>query len=94
MTSCVVLRARFGRPLADARLRSMVTASAHALAERQGIVLRAVAAGDDRISITLEADRIVAMGFAAELRRTTERWHRAKTGATLWGETDADEETP
>ena len=87
----VTLRALEGEPLADARIREMVVASAHALAERNGVVLVDLQAEPDRLAVTLRAERLVALGFAAELRRITSTWYINKYGVeTLWGEPDPD----
>jgi hypothetical protein len=82
----VMLRALRGQPLEDAAVREMVVATAHAIAERQGVVVTGVDAEPDRITVTLRADRLVALGLVAELRRLTGRWYQAKHGATLWGD--------
>lgn len=83
----ITLRALEGAPLADSKIRGMVEATAHAIAERQGIALLNLRSEDDRIHVSLPVDRIVAIGFAAELRRLTTRWYTQKYGEpTLWGE--------
>jgi hypothetical protein len=44
------------------------------------------------ITTTLIGERIVGIGFAAELRRVTERWYARKHGgASLWGEVRHDD---
>lgn len=88
----IVLRALDGEPLADKRIRELVIAAARGLAERHGVELLDITAEGDRLTCVLAADRIVAMGFAAELRRTTDAWHAHKfNGATLWGDPRRDE---
>jgi len=83
----ITLRALAGRPLADQRVREMVIATAQAIAERQGISVAELRAEPDRITVFLNAGRIEAIGFAAELRRLTTRWYTQKYGErTLWGE--------
>jgi len=90
--SAVTLRALEGDPLSDDRIREMVIATAHALAERHGFKVLAIHAEPDRITVKLNAGRIEALGFAAELRRSTTRWYMQKYGArTLWGELPPDE---
>ena len=87
MLTTVTLRALAGEPLADERIRDMVEATARAIAERQGFEALDVRSERDRISVTLRAPRMVAVGFAAELRRLTNRWYAEKyRAATLWGE--------
>lgn len=90
--SSVVLRALDGAPLGDERIRDLVIAAARSLAERHGLDVLDVRADPDRLTCVLATDRIVAMGFAAELRRTTETWYARKfDGASLWGEPPRDE---
>jgi allophanate hydrolase subunit 1 len=84
--SAVTLRALGGRPLLDVQIRSMVEATAHALAERQGVKVLEVATTPSSVTVKVAADRIVAIGLAAELRRVTGRWYAGKFGADcLWG---------
>jgi hypothetical protein len=86
-TSGVVLRALRGEPLRDGRLRDIVVATAHAIAERNGVELVELAAAPDHIAATLRTNRLAALGFAVELRRLTTAWYRQKYGEeTLWGE--------
>ncbi len=83
----ITLRALEGEPLADANIREMVEATAHAIAERQGVGVLDLRCEKDRIHIALPLPRIAAIGFAAELRRITTRWYTQKFNAdTLWGE--------
>lgn len=83
----VTLRALEGEPLADESIREMVIAAAHGLAERHGIDVVTIDTEPDRISVTLRAGRVTAVGFAAELRRNTTQWYAKKFGVeTLWGE--------
>ncbi|MCZ7597276.1 MAG: hypothetical protein M5U09_05280 [Gammaproteobacteria bacterium] len=68
-------------------VQRMVLATAEALAERQGVKILSLEADESSVTATLAADRIVAIGFAAELRRLTTNWYRHKFGVeTLWGE--------
>ena len=93
--SSVTLRALEGKPLRDAQIRATVEATAHAIAERQGVPIVALRSQDDRITIDLAADRIVAMGFAAELRRLTTAWYTRKfNAATLWGDAQRQDDDP
>jgi allophanate hydrolase subunit 1 len=85
--SQITLRALEGEPLADARIRDMVVATAHAIAERQAVQVLAIHHSASSITVTLDVGRIEAIGFAAELRRLTTRWYTQKYGVTtLWGE--------
>src|SRR5215210_6382075 len=74
--STVMLRALRGTPLLDAGTRDIVVATARAIAERNGVELRAVDAAPDRVVMTLALPRLAAIGFAAELRRLTTNWYR------------------
>jgi hypothetical protein len=98
-TSTITLRAISGEPLAEDAIREMVSATAHAIAERTGVRLINLSTTRDSVTATLEAGRIEAFGFAAELRRLTTTWYTKKYEATtLWGEAshedddDADED--
>ncbi len=83
----VTLRALEGLPLKDPRIRDMVVATAESLAERNGVQVLDISTEPDHIAVTLAAARLVAIGFAAELRRLTTRWYTRKFGvSTLWGE--------
>ncbi len=90
--SRVRLRALQGTPLSDERVRSTVIAAAESLAERTGVKLLDLRADDTSITAVLDADRIAAIGFAAELRRSTSAWYAARhAGQELWGHADEQE---
>lgn len=80
------LAAGFGEPLRDPRIREKVLAAARAIAERTGITLLDLRATDTMVEARLAGSRVAALGFAAELRRQTNRWHQARYGAPLWPE--------
>lgn len=83
----ITLTALEGEPLRHDRIREMVVATAHAIAERQGIEVIDCSTTDTSITARLAAGRIEALGFAAELRRLTTSWYRHKFGVdSLWGE--------
>lgn len=89
--STVTLRALEGEPLADPAVRAMVEATAHAIAERNGVALIALETTPSSVRLTVGAGRLAAIGFAAELRRITTAWRRHKTGQEhLWGDPGAD----
>lgn len=68
-------------------VRRMVVAAAEALAEREGVGLVDIFADDSSVTFQIRADRLVAVAFAAELRRLTTTWYTRKFGvSTLWGE--------
>ena len=73
-----------GTPLSDERTRETVLAAAHALAERFGIPIANISTAPDSLTITLETGEAAAVGFAAELRRTTNAWHESKHRQPLW----------
>lgn len=88
-SSTVRLRAGDPAPLSDAAVREMVLATAHAIAERTGIGLDGVAfepgaEGATALVATIQADRLAALGFLAELRRLTNAWHERRRGVPLW----------
>lgn len=84
--TAITLRALEGAPLADPKIRDLVVATANAIAERNGVAVTAIRADAAAITVDLVASRLVALGFAAELRRLTDAWHRKKSGVSLWGE--------
>lgn len=84
--STVRLRAKNEHALIDPALRERVVAAARAIAERTGVEIEHLAATPSAIEATLVGDEIVALGFAAELRRSTEAWFRGRSGHTLWGD--------
>lgn len=74
-------------PLADEAIRSMVVATARAIAERTGIELLDLRAQPRGIEATIAGPEVVAVGFVAELRRLSNAWHRSRTGRDLWPST-------
>jgi allophanate hydrolase subunit 1 len=89
----VTLRALDGTPLDDTPVRDTVLATAHAIAERQGVAVLDASTTDSTITVTLQAGRIEAIGFAAELRRLTNAWYASKYHQqTLWGDVPKDHE--
>jgi hypothetical protein len=89
--STATLRAD-GSPLADARVRGAVVAAAHSLAERTGVRIVRLDADASGLQVVLEGHEVVAVGFAAELRRITNAWWAAHhPGEELWPEHEVDE---
>ncbi|MBL8746940.1 MAG: hypothetical protein JNK58_11360 [Phycisphaerae bacterium] len=82
----ITLRALEGTPLADPNIRDLVVATANSIGERNNVAVHAIRSDGQAITIDLDAPKLVALGFAAELRRVTDRWYRNKTGRSLWGE--------
>jgi hypothetical protein len=90
MSSTATLRALSGTPLDDELVRRTVIASAHALAERTGIVIERLDVRPNEIEAMLDADEYAAVGFAAELRRATNAWYEGKfRDGPLWGTAEA-----
>lgn len=82
--SSASLRAAHPGLLNAERTRESVLSSGRALAERSGVRLLRLAIEDGRLDAEVDGPEIVALGFIAELRRITNRWHRARTGEALW----------
>ena len=84
-TTTITLHTADGVALADERVRETALAAAGALAERFGIKVGAMGADEEALTVTLEADEVTGVGFAAELRRNTNAWYegRYKRGP-LW----------
>ena len=73
-----------GTPLSDERTRETVRAAAHALAERFGLRIADLTATPNSLTATLETGEATAVGFAAELRRSTNVWHETRPRRPLW----------
>ncbi len=80
----ITLHAAHPTSLADPTLAQLLRACAEETAEHHGIEPPAVAVFDDHIELRADVPQPVLLAIAAELRRTTGRWHRAKYGAPLW----------
>lgn len=82
-------------PLADPDTRRTVEAAARAIAERTGVPLVALQLDDRAVTATLAAHRLAAVGFMAELRRTTNDWYAHRhAGRPLWPQTDDPDDDP
>ena len=91
-STAITLRALEGEPLKNDRIREMIVATAHAIAERQGVRVIDLQTTSSAITARLDTGRIEAIGFACELRRLTTNWYCHKFGVeTLWGEADRDD---
>lgn len=67
-------------------VKQTVLATARAIAERIGIAILSIHTTEIQITVSLTADRVAAIGFAAELRRLTNMWYEAKfRDGPLWG---------
>lgn len=84
-TSGCALRARSGS-LDDMQVQDAVRAAAVALAEREGVTLAQLDVDPDGVRAQVKGAEIVALGFAAELARATNRWARARGLGPLWGD--------
>ena len=84
--STAILRATAADAMADPAIREMVEATARGIAERTGVELLNVWADEQSVEVTVDGSVIIAVGLVAELRRTTDQWHRTHTGTPLWVE--------
>lgn len=62
----------------------MIQAAAHALAEREGVRLVRVTVDHTGVDLEIVGSEIVALGFAAELRRNTNHWAQSHGGLPIW----------
>lgn len=85
----VMMHAADAPALHDTRTKRTVTATARAIGERVGIRVLHASIEADALVVTLAADRLAGLGLLAEVRRATDRWHVARTGAPLWRGTEA-----
>lgn len=72
--------------LEDSSIREMVVAAARGIAERTGVELVNVWADENAVEVTVVGSGLIALGLVAELRRTTDTWHRSHAGTPLWAE--------
>ena len=70
--------------LVDERTRNTVLSSLHGIAERTGVSVRGVVMNDTGLEVQVCGAEIIVIGLLAELRRTTDHWHRQKNGKPLW----------
>lgn len=83
-TSGCALHAR-PSALEDPQVQDAVRAAAVALAEREGVTIAQIDVDASGLRVQVQGAEIVALGFAAELARATNRWARARGLGTLWG---------
>jgi len=75
-----------GVMLTDPIARRTIQAAALAIAERTGIRVVAIDVSGTCVAVEIEGDELLAVGFAAELRRATEVWYAGRhPGVSLWG---------
>ena len=84
-TSGCVLHAR-ASSLDDQAVQDAVRAAATSLAEREGVTIAKLEVDASGLRAQVQGAEIVALGFAAELARATNRWARARGLGALWGE--------
>lgn len=82
--AAITLHAAHPKSLADPALADLLRACAEETAEHHGIAPPAVTLFDDHIELRAEVPQTVLLAIAAEVRRSTGRWHRAKYGTPLW----------
>jgi hypothetical protein len=80
----VTLHAATPTALADVPLAALIRACAQETAEIQGVSVPEVALFDDRIELSGAIPMPILLAIAAEVRRSTGRWHLAKHGSPLW----------
>ncbi len=82
----VRLTATHGTPLAEGKVRATVVATAHAIAERVGVLIAHIQTDERTIQVTLDCGEVESVGFLAELMRLTNAWYVGKFNAgPLWG---------
>ena len=85
LASVVTLHAANPNVLNDKVLRSAITTAAESLAERSGVRLVSLEWSRQAVTSTVQGGELIALGLAAELRRTTDRWWQVHGGSTpLW----------
>ena len=81
----ITLHTADGQALSHERVRETVMAAAASLAERFKIEMTELDADDEALTVTLIADEVTSVGFAAELRRNTNAWYEGKyNNGPLW----------
>ena len=84
MNARVTLHAATPTSLADAPLADLIRACAQETAEIQGVAVPSVELFDDRLELSGAIPMPILLAIAAEVRRSTGRWHLAKHGSQLW----------
>ena len=82
--SSASLHAAPGSPLDDPRTRETVLAAVRAIAERTGVTVVAVDVIGEQLEVQVEGPEILVVGLLAELRRSTDHWHRQRHQGGLW----------
>lgn len=83
LTSSARIIAAPGR-LADAQTRDVIQAAAHALAQREGVRVARLEVNESGVELEIVGSDIIALGFAAELRRNTNHWAHSRGADPLW----------
>jgi hypothetical protein len=78
----------------DDRTKATIVAAAEATAERTGVTLHNATFDEEGLLLVVDGPMLVAFGLAAEVRRTTDRWHRERTGLSLWMAPDPSNDGP
>ena len=82
----VSLHARRSDILSDDVFKETIKSMAHALAQRTGIQLLQIDFHTNTVTATVEGGEVIALGFATELRRDTDRWWRShRAPESPWG---------
>lgn len=80
----IVLHAVSPDALGDPALADLVRAVVLETAERQGVAPPEIEVHPDRIELAADRPVAILVALAAEVRRATGRWHRARHDAPLW----------
>ena len=70
--------------LEDPRIPETIVAAAKGIAERTGVELVEIEWRSGTLAVGVRGPEITAIGLLAELRRSTDRWHRDHGGGPLW----------
>ena len=82
----VALHARRSDILSDAVFKETIKSMAHALGQRTGIQLLQLDFHASSVTATVAGGEVIALGFATELRRDTDRWWRShRAPESPWG---------
>ena len=74
--------------LEDSRVPETIVAAARGIAERTGVEIVDIEWRSRSLVVGVRGPGITAIGLLAELRRSTDRWHRDRGGGPLWQDGD------
>ena len=76
--------------LDDPRVPDTIVAAARGIAERTGVEIVEIEWRSGTLAVGVRGPEITVIGLLAELRRSTERWHRDHGGGPLWRDGSTD----